>query len=164
METFSALLAICAGIHRSPVNSPHKGRWRRALMFSIICAWKNGSVSNREAGDLRRHRAHYGVTVMSTVKENQNRLISTNNISFMEPLPTTCTNTIKHKTWNKTVSKLLDTVYHCYWCRRKEPGHQQPWYWPGYRRIFRPQHPKGTFRSATKLAAQNSISMATFLW
>ena len=24
METFSALLAICAGIHRSPVNSPHK--------------------------------------------------------------------------------------------------------------------------------------------
>ena len=28
------------GIHRSPVNSPHKGRWRRALMFSLICAWK----------------------------------------------------------------------------------------------------------------------------
>ena len=27
METFSALLAICAGIHRSPVNSPHKGQW-----------------------------------------------------------------------------------------------------------------------------------------
>ena len=33
METFSALLAICAGIHRSPVNSLHKGRWRGALMF-----------------------------------------------------------------------------------------------------------------------------------
>ena len=26
------------GIHRSPVNSPHKGRWRRALIFSLICA------------------------------------------------------------------------------------------------------------------------------
>ena len=25
-------------IHRSPVNSPHKGQWRRALMFSLICA------------------------------------------------------------------------------------------------------------------------------
>ena len=23
------------GIHRSPVNSPHKGQWRRALMFSV---------------------------------------------------------------------------------------------------------------------------------
>ena len=29
------------GIHRSPVNSPHKGQWRGALMFSLICAWIN---------------------------------------------------------------------------------------------------------------------------
>ena len=27
------------GIHRSPVNSPHKGQWRGALMFSLIYAW-----------------------------------------------------------------------------------------------------------------------------
>ena len=27
------------GIHRSPVNSRHKGQWRGALMFSLICAW-----------------------------------------------------------------------------------------------------------------------------
>ena len=33
------------GIHRSPVNSPHKGQWRRVLMFSFICAWINGWVS-----------------------------------------------------------------------------------------------------------------------
>ena len=26
------------GIHRSPVNSPHRGQWRGALMFSLICA------------------------------------------------------------------------------------------------------------------------------
>ena len=52
------------GIHRSPVNSPHKGQWRGALMFSLICAWLNGWVNNREAGDLRRRRAHYDVTVM----------------------------------------------------------------------------------------------------
>ena len=65
METFSALLAICVGgIHRSPVNSPHKGQWRGALMFSLICAWINGWVNNREAGDLRRYRTHYNVTVM----------------------------------------------------------------------------------------------------
>ena len=52
------------GIHRSPVNSPHKGQWRRTLMFSLICVWINGWVNNHEAGDLRRHRSHYDVIVM----------------------------------------------------------------------------------------------------
>ena len=47
------------GIHRPPVNSPHKGQRRGALMFSLICARINGLVNNREAGDLRRHRVHY---------------------------------------------------------------------------------------------------------
>ena len=64
METFSALLAICAGIHRSPVNSPHKGQWRGALMVSLSCAWISGWVNNREAGDLGRNCAHYDVIVM----------------------------------------------------------------------------------------------------
>ena len=53
------------GIHRSPVNSPHKGQWRGALMFSLICVWINGWVNNSEAGDLRRYHAHYDVTVMA---------------------------------------------------------------------------------------------------
>ena len=52
------------GIHRSPVNSPHKGQWRGALMFSLICVWINVWVNNHEAGDLRRHRGHYIVSVM----------------------------------------------------------------------------------------------------
>ena len=52
------------GIHRCPVNSLHKGQWRGALMFSLICVWINGWVNNREAGDLKRHRAHYDVIVM----------------------------------------------------------------------------------------------------
>ena len=51
------------GIHRSLVNSPHKGQWRGALVFSL-----NGWVNNREAGDLRRYRAHYDVTVMSVAE------------------------------------------------------------------------------------------------
>ena len=53
------------GIHRSPVNSPHKGQRRGALMLSLICIWINGWINNREAGDLRRYRAHYDVIVMS---------------------------------------------------------------------------------------------------
>ena len=52
------------GIHQSPVNSPHKGQWRGALMFSLTCAWLIGWINNREAGDLRRYRAHYDVIVM----------------------------------------------------------------------------------------------------
>ena len=52
------------GIHRSTAISPHKGQWHGALMFSLICAWTNGWVNNRDAGDLRRHRAHFDVIVM----------------------------------------------------------------------------------------------------
>ena len=49
---------------RWPVNSPHKGQWRGAFMFSLICAWINRWVNNREAGDMRRYRTHYDVIVM----------------------------------------------------------------------------------------------------
>ena len=62
METFSASVALCAG--NSPVNSPHKGQWRGALMFSLICARINGWINNREAGDLGRHRTLYYAIVM----------------------------------------------------------------------------------------------------
>ena len=65
METFSALLALCAGNSPVPVNSPHKGQWRGALMFTLICARINDWVNNREAGDLRRHLDHYDVIVMN---------------------------------------------------------------------------------------------------
>ena len=51
-------------IHRSPVNSPHKGQWR-GTMFSLICAWTKGWVRNGDPGDLRRHPAHDDVTVMT---------------------------------------------------------------------------------------------------
>ena len=48
-----------------------KDQWRGALMFSLICAWINGWVNNCEAGDLRRNRAHYYVTVMRIVNRLQ---------------------------------------------------------------------------------------------
>ena len=64
METFPRYWPFVQGIHRSPVNSPHKGQWRGALGFSLICAWIDGWVNNREGGDLRRHRSHYDVIVM----------------------------------------------------------------------------------------------------
>ena len=41
------------------------GQWRGALMFSLVCAWTNGLVNNHDAGDLRRHRSNYDVSVMT---------------------------------------------------------------------------------------------------
>ena len=66
METFARYWPFVKGIHRSPANSPHKGQWREALMFSLICARTNGLANHQDAGDLRRHRAHYDVTVTNT--------------------------------------------------------------------------------------------------
>ena len=64
METFSALLAICAG------NSSVLGEFlaqrpvTRGFDFSLICVWINGWVDNRESGDLRRYRVYYVVIIM----------------------------------------------------------------------------------------------------
>ena len=66
METFPRYWPLVRGIHRSPVNSPHKGQWRRASMFSLICVWINGWLNNHEAGGLRRYRAHYDVIVVNS--------------------------------------------------------------------------------------------------
>ena len=40
-------------------NSLYRGQLRRYVLFSLICAWTNGWKNDRDAGDLRRHRAHY---------------------------------------------------------------------------------------------------------
>ena len=64
---FPRYLPFVWGIHRSPVNSPHKGQWRGALMFSLICVWINGWVNKRGDGDLRRHHTHYDIIVMGSL-------------------------------------------------------------------------------------------------
>ena len=68
METFSALLVICAG--NSPVTGefPAQRPVTRSLDIFSICVWINGWVNKREAGDLRRHRAHYDAIVMISEK------------------------------------------------------------------------------------------------
>ena len=65
------------GIHRSPLNSSHKGQWRGTLMFSLICTWTDDSVNDRDAVDLRRHRARYDVTVMVIHKSKRQIQIET---------------------------------------------------------------------------------------
>ena len=71
METFSALLVICAGnspvTGEVPVQRPVMRRF--GVGFFYICAWINDWVNNGEACDLRRHSPHYDVTVMVFQKE-----------------------------------------------------------------------------------------------
>ena len=57
----SALLALCAG--NSPVTGELHAQRTVTGSFDVSfdCVWINSWVNNREAGDLRRHRAHYGV-------------------------------------------------------------------------------------------------------
>ena len=74
MEKFPAWLPLCAG--NSPVTgeSPAQRAVTGTLMFSLICARIYGWVNNFEAGDLRRHRAHYDVTVMRISNINHAKL------------------------------------------------------------------------------------------
>ena len=64
MKTLSVLLALWVG--NSPVtkNSPHKGQWRGALMFSLICAWTHASAKHRDTYDLRCYWSHNDITIM----------------------------------------------------------------------------------------------------
>ena len=78
---FSRYWPCVRGIHRWPVNSPHKGQWRGPLVFSLICSWINAWVNNREAGDFRCHLAHYDVIVMRSNPEGygKNRPVPNHN-------------------------------------------------------------------------------------
>ena len=64
METFSALLALCAGISPVTVEFPSQRPVTRSFDVFFGLRLKNGWVNNRDAGDLRRHCAHCDVTVM----------------------------------------------------------------------------------------------------
>ena len=63
METFSTLLAICAGNSPVPGEFPSQRPVTRSVNV-LICVWINDWVNNREASDLRCYRAHYDVIVM----------------------------------------------------------------------------------------------------
>ena len=67
-KRFPRYCPFVRGIHRSPVNPPHEGQWHGALMFSLIGAWINSWVNNRETADLRRRRTHYDAIVMGPFK------------------------------------------------------------------------------------------------
>ena len=62
METFSSLVAICAG--NSPVTGEFPAQRPVTRSFDVFFGLHLNKRSS-EAGDLRRFRAHYDVTVLS---------------------------------------------------------------------------------------------------
>ena len=64
METFSALLAICAGNSPVPGEFPTQRPVTRSFDVYFDLRPNKGWVNNREAGDLSRHRAHCDIIVM----------------------------------------------------------------------------------------------------
>ena len=109
METISAFCAaFCAG--NSPVT---KGQWRGALMFSLICAWINAWLNNREAGDLRRHRAHYDVTVMQWTHSRKGTifhfyLLKNQRIAIWCP-----EKELKNMQWTYNVMIFVKNMFYC---------------------------------------------------
>ena len=59
------------GIHRSPVNSPHKRPVALSFDVSLICAWTNGWVNHRDASDLGRHCVNFGVTFIVNLRNGR---------------------------------------------------------------------------------------------
>ena len=54
----------CAGHSPATGEFPAQRPVTRSFDVFLSAPWINGWVNNREAGDLRRHRAHYDVIVM----------------------------------------------------------------------------------------------------
>ena len=90
---------------------PRKGPWRGALMFSLICTCINCWVNNRQAGDLRRHRARYDVIVMNRPPQQpRNPIIILKIPSISSKRPQKCTHKRKHNWLWKNMSKVVSLV------------------------------------------------------
>ena len=100
------------GFHRSPVNSPHKGQWRGALMFSLISARINGCVNNNEAGVLRRPIGHYDVSVME-VSHYRIRPEDKQRLTSHELWPGISANTQRNKHVIITSKRCFDVIITC---------------------------------------------------
>ena len=56
---------ITGPLHREFTSHQWIPRTNSSFAVSLVCAWINGWVNNREVGDLRRHLVHYDVSVMA---------------------------------------------------------------------------------------------------
>ena len=111
---FSRYWPFVRGIHRSPVDSPHKAHCGGALVLSLICAWTNGWANNRDAvfetSSLWRHwniitaqireLLYIGVIITSGTARDMNKMVDILWTAF----------------WNTISSvKIVVFRFQCYW-------------------------------------------------
>ena len=76
------------GIHRSPVDSLHKGQWRGALMFSLILAWTNSSTVEQNTVECRYNAVQYCKILHKWLQEqrhNINQVMDPQKIAHTSP-------------------------------------------------------------------------------
>ena len=97
METFSALLALCAGNPPVTGEFPSQRPVTRSFDVFFDLCMKNGWVNNCEAGKLRRHRAHSDVTNVLQYERRQllSYLSYDGNLKWNGPLIGNCEGTVK---------------------------------------------------------------------
>ena len=88
---------------------PHKVQWRGALILSLIYAWINDWVNNREAGDLRRHRAYHDVTVMRAACISRCTILLVDWILLTCPIPYN-----PHRDWFRRQIERTSCLYFAY--------------------------------------------------
>ena len=82
------------------------------LIFSLICAWINDWVNNRDAGDLRFHRAHCDISVMLIVSFNRSVQV--------QPIATWVRQhhiSVIWRCYQKTISSRLEVRFITHFCR-----------------------------------------------
>ena len=119
MEQFSALLAHCAWNSPVPVNSPHKGQWRGALMLPLICAWINDWVKKTWSWwfetppwSLWRHCDDFADDIFESIFYNENIWISIKiSLKFVPKGPIDNKPSLIHiKAWCRTSGKPLSAL------------------------------------------------------
>ena len=90
------------GEFTGPGEFPTQRPVTRIFDVSLICVWINGWINNREAGDLRRYRAHSDVIVMCC------------GYSFCEPLPLR-----GMLLWGCHMSSICPWLFCVLWCNEK---------------------------------------------
>ena len=144
------------GIHRSPVNSPHKDQWREALMFSLICTRINSWVNNGEAGDLRRNPLwrHSNVSRVNTMPRDDHRKWDTvSSDAFYGILSFKMATEISR---NLVALRELERCFPCIfqWVQQRPPmalystskiSHLTRWVWSRKHSYNRACHPSGNY-------------------
>ena len=84
----------------------------RSFDVFVIYAWTSGRANNRDAGDLRRHRAHYDVIVLRQNKEDETHVLAWRDKVYEVCEPCTfIVFLIEHPFWFVSLFCFVDSIH-----------------------------------------------------